>query len=89
MNQTVMVHQKNQGVDTDGINGKSRFNPKPVNKNQEHQLRDIMPPIISIKSKMVTPSKIRPLKVSYEGIDAYDQVRKTNTSMQIDVLRNL
>lgn len=41
----------------------------------------IMPPIVSVKSKMVTPCKMVPLKVSYENFNRINRREQANASM--------
>jgi hypothetical protein len=56
--------------------------PKAFNhKHSESVLANVMPPIISVRSKIVTPSRIVPLKVSYENFRELEERNRTNTSM--------
>ena len=54
-----------------------------INKRSESFSSNVMPPIISVKSKVVTPSNFKPISVMYEGFQVSNPMHKANTSMYV------
>ena len=45
--------------------------------------------IVPSKGKLVTPINLVPIRVSYQGMHSIDEPRKTNTTMNLKLLKNL
>lgn len=60
-----------------------------LQKQKESLLSNVMPPIISVKNKVITPSNFKPIRVSYENFNEFDVKRKANTSMYLSMPKHL